>query len=492
MVLSKIKSWFSNGGRYFNEDVKALEFMNKASENFELTKATSARKLNQNMASLNINNDLVSSIRLAYERGVIGTQISIQSRTEDEGFNTLFEDQIKEWSKRGNCELTGRFYRGLAERSMIGYNKINGGFILIHHYNKKWDIPYKFEIVPLTMIDYSQDNIMENKINGLKINNYGELKGVYIYTDGHKTTSKFVSSKDLTLYVIPFVDPTQYSGVSSLSPIISTLDMLSTYNVAELRSAKNKAEGAIVVKTQLFNEILKIKQQRAKSISGGVVSENELFELYKHFKITGGLEGANYVPADDDVVNLQSKTDSIFDSLDNSAKRTISAGAGLSTQTTFREMPSSYNAALLNAQLDDAQFEIEFMDFTEMLWREVIEVRLLDALVLSGKIKITDFWTSPQKYRKVEFIRKSSSHIDPSKVEKAITDSLDNGTSNQIDIIATKGKDWQQNIKRQVAYEIESIKIREQMFKEAGVDMPAQEQNTTVDNNPIEEDKANE
>ena len=448
-MIDKIKDFIFTGGKHFNEKAEAIEYMNKNNAHYELYKAKSGAEVNKTVASLNINNDLVSSIRKATERGVIGKRVNIQSRTPYDKFNSDFEREIAIWSKRGNCEITGRYYRGLIERSIIGYEKTQGGVIIRHHTNSNWAIPYKIELVPLSMIDTSKDNILENEVNGLKINDFGEITGIYIYKDILRTESTLVPYSELTLYVVPFVDPTQYSGVSPLAPIIATLDMITTYGVAEIRSAKQRAEGAIIIKTSLFEEILKIKQQNAKATGAGRISETELFDLYKHFKINGSLDGANYIPKDDEVENLNKNTDSIYEKLDENSKRTVSSGAGLSTQTTFREMPSSYNSALLNAQLDNSEFEIIFEDFIELVWREVIEVRLLNALVMAGRLKPIGYWSNPDRYRNVEFIRKSVAHIDPSKVEKSISEGLANGTLNHIDELAKKGVDWKEHIKKE-------------------------------------------
>jgi len=463
-------SWFfSKNSKSFNENAEVLEDLNTSNEDFELTKVRSSKEVNKTVASLNINNDIVSSIRLAYQKGVIGTQINIQSRTDDSEFNKEFEKYIKLWSKKSNCDVTGRFYRGLLERSLIGYNKIDGGFIIRHHTNRKWDIPYKIEVIPLTRIDTLNDNITNNIVNGLALDEYGELKGIYIFEDSLKTVSKFIDAKDLTLFVIPFVSSTQYSGVSPLAPIIATLDLLSTYNISELEASKQQAEGSIIIKTNLFNTILDLKREKAKidKLKGGngLVSEKEIANLYKKFKINGSLDGANYIPKDDEVVNLKSGISSIYEKLDKNSKGTISAGSGLSTQSTIREMPSSYNAALLNANLDEKQYEIDFTDFTELLWRDVIENRLLNALVLSGKIKIKDFWQNSDNYRNVEFIRTSTSHIDPTKVQKANATGLECGTLNKLDIITSDGKDYKQHIKNEIKYKLEKKKIKKQLKK---------------------------
>jgi capsid protein len=467
-IISSIKAFMSRGGRYFHEDSEILKYINKANNDFELSKVQSADSANRETIAMNGNSDIISAIRLAFERGVIGKGISIQSRTENKKFDKEFEKWIRIWSKVGNCEITGRFHRKLAERSLIGYAKIQGGFILRHHTNARWNIPYKFEIIPLSMIDRSVDNIINNEINGIKINNNGEIKGIYIYKTKQRDISTYVPYEQLTLYVIPFLDPTQYSGVTPVAPVLATLDLLSEYSASELDSAKDKAKGSIVVKSSLFEQIMKIKQDKAKRTGNGKLSETEVFDLYKHFQINGGLSGANYIPNEDDVINIHKGTDTIYEQLDLATKRTISAGVGLSTQTTIREMPSSYNSALLNAQADNEQFEIDFDNFVELAWRDVIENRLLTALVLSNKISAPNFWNNPEEYKMVEFMRKTVSHIDPTKAESGITEGLENGTLNKIDELSKKGVDFETNIDKEIQYEL----LRKQKYEEAGLVYP--------------------
>jgi capsid protein len=476
-VINSIKAFISRGGRYFHEESELLKYINKTNNDFELSKATSAEKANREAIAMNANSDIISAVRLSFERGVIGKGISIQSRTGNKEFDKEFEKQIRIWSKRGNCEITGRFHRGLSERSLVGYAKVQGGFILKHHMNKKWNIPYKFEILPLSMIDRTQDNIYDNIINGIKINNDGEIKGIYLYEDQERNISRLVNYKDLTLYVIPFLDPTQYSGVTPIAPVLATLDLLSEYSKSELDSAKDKAKGSIVVKSSLFEQIMKIKQEKAKRTGNGKLSEAEVFDLYKHFQINGGLSGANYIPNEDDVINIHKGAETIYEQLDLSTKRTVSAGLGLSTQTTIREMPSSYNSALLNSQQDDLQFEIEFDNFVELAWRDVVENRLLTALILSNKLSAPNFWTNPEEYKMVEFMRKTVSHIDPTKAEAGISEGLTNGTLNKIDELSKKGVDFETNIDKEIQYEL----LRKQKYEEAGLDYPQAPQNDEKD-----------
>ena len=474
MILSSIKKYLG-WGTSFNEDLDILKKYVKNDNHFEQSKASGANNVNKNVAALNANNESISALRIAYEKGVIGSKINIQMRTEDEVFNSSFEAQLAIWSKKGNCEITGRFYRGLAERSLVGYAKIQGGYIIRHHFNIAWKIPYKFEIIPLHMIDRTVDNLSDNIFNGIEINNFGEITGIYLYQDTSKSKSKRISYSDLSLFLISWVDATQYSGLSPISPVLSTLDMLSTYSLAELKSARQRAEGSIIIKTKLFEQILNIKRAKAKSLdrsSAADVSEKEMAELYSTFKIKGSLTGANYIPSDDDVVDLKGKENSIFADLESLGKRGISSGAGLSTQTTFREMPSSYNAALLNAQLDDEQFAIDFEDFIELTWREVIEGKLLQAMVMAKRIIAPKYWTNPEIYECVEFMRKSRSHIDPVKHQKAITEGLANGSLNQIDELAKTGVDARTHIEKEIKY----IQMREQMYKEAGIPLNKNEE----------------
>ncbi len=472
-MFNPFKFLFSRG-IVSNNKIDEIEQQNQI-HNIEEDDKLSINKLNNLAISKNANNDLVSSVRKAFENGTIGTEIPIQMRTKDSQFNNDFEKWLKIWSLKGNCEVSGRFYRGLAERSLIGYALVQGGFIIRHHYNEKWLIPYKFEIIPLHMIDRRETITLNGYINGIKINSYGEIQSILIYTDNNKEISEPVSYKDLTLYLNPFLDPTQYTGLSELAPILATLDMLEQYSQAELSSAKERADTPLIIKTHLYAELLEILKQKAKQ-NGKNLTNKELSELYKKFKINGTIKGANYIPSDDEVVQMSKAKDTVFQALDNTSKRTISSGVGLSSQSTFREMPSSYNAALLNNQKDDREYAIALKNFTELVWREVIAKRLLESLILSGKVKANDYWELPYFYHiSLEFQRASTAHIDPAKNETANAKALENGVKNKVDIISQQGGDYEENIRKEIQYEISKKKIQEEMYKQNGLKVPKEE-----------------
>lgn len=440
-------------------------------------KSLKANDLEFNRANtkfLNTNNEIVASLRLTMERGVVGANINIQSRTKNAEFNKEFESLIKEWAKLGNCEVTGRFHLGLAERTMIGTRFVQGGIIIRHHYNKKWDFGYKFELVPLHMVDVSKGTY-----KGIEVDEFGAITDIWLYSNPQKTASSKVSYKDLTLYVIPTDDVTQYSGLPTITPILTVLSRINEYTEAELQSATNKANNAIFIKSGIYESIMKA----VTSIFNKTPSTDNVnadIDAFEKTKIKGMPNGVKYIPRNDDVTQLTNQSDTIFADLTTISGRTLSSGIGLSSQATLREVVANYTASLYNAQLDEGTFSIEADNLVEIVLRDMIENRLLKALMLKGLLNYDDFWYNPSSYKNVVFIRKVMSHIDPVKVANSNEKDISTGIRSEIDMIAEDGRDYEDVIRERITY-----KLREQeIAKEMGYEMPQNQTKDTTNANP--------
>jgi len=420
--------------------------------------------VNSKVRKLNAENDTVASIRKVYEKQVIGTKLNIQSQTKNDEFNDSFELIIREWSKKGNCEITGRFYRGLMERKLISEQEVlAGGFIIRHHYSKRFKYGYKVELIPISAIDRTKSNFYTGLFSGIQTNNFGEITEIHIYKDQNQLESVAVPYKNLTLHIAPVYDLTQYSGTSPIAPILATLDVLSEYTLEEVKGAKNRAINNLIIKTHFYAEIKRMAQES----SGSPLTPTQLQALYEQMKIdsNGDVLGAKYIPKEDEVVELGKNTDTVFEALDKTGKRGLSSAVGLSPMSVTGDMPSSYNASLYMAKVEEKSFEVALEDFLELSWREVFEERLLTALVLGDHIDAPGYFLNPEKYRNLSFMRPSSDHIDPSKTQKARTEGLENKTMNTIDVLASDGKDYKAQIAKEVAYEVERAK----QFNDAGV-----------------------
>jgi len=462
-------TWFTSlltGSKNFYTDLKTLLNFNTNTQHAEERKTYDADKINGVVSTLNANNDTVSAIRKAFGKHVIRTKLNIQSYTKKKKFNIQFEKNLKTWSKKGNCEITGRFYRGSAERWLVEDTEVlSGGFILRHHYDKSYVMGYKFEIIPLSAIDRTKIDFINLLFNGIQTNKNGEITHIHIYKDHTRMDSKPIPYKELTLNVKIWLDATQYTGVSPIAPMLASLDLLQEYTMEEMKGAKKRASNNLIIRTHFYNEMKRVAQANSK----GTLSAEALANIYEQFKLDSNgndIIGAKYIPTEDEVVELGKSTQSVYDVLNTNTTREMSAGAGLSSMTTVGEMASSYNATLYFSQQEEGTYEIALEDFVENAWREVIEVKLLTGMVLVGKIKAKDYWLNPDKYRAIEFIRASSDHIDPSKVQKARSEGIANKTKNIIDVLASDGVDYQDHIAKEVEYEL----TRKEAFEKAGLE----------------------
>jgi hypothetical protein len=451
----------------FYTDALSLIGINNTSDHVEAYKMSSSEKVNAEVSALNSNNNTVSAIRRNFEKHVIRTALNIQSYTSNTDFNNEFEKNLRDWSKKGNCELTGRFYRGSAERWLISEVEVlSGGFILRHHFDVKFKYGYKFEIIPLSAIDRSKHDFTNMLFNGIQLNKNGEITHIHIYTNHEKQQSRPIPYSELTLNVKIWVDSTQYSGISPIAPVLASLDLLHQYTMEEMKGAKTRASNNIIIRTHFYNEMKKIALANGKTN----LTAEMLKTIFEKFKIdqNGDVVGAKYIPVEDEVTELGKSTQSVYDPLTQNINRNMSVGVGLSPMSTVGEMPSSYNSTLYFSQQEEGTYDIAKEDFVENAWREVIETKLMNGMMLVGKLKTADpikYWTEPEQYRELMFIRASSDHIDPSKVQKAISEGLYNKSKNIIDVLASDGKDWKEHIVKEIEYE----KYRKEQFEKAGL-----------------------
>ncbi len=168
---------------------------------YEQQVADEAQSMNEYIKGMSRNNPFYAAASKSYRKGVVGTGFNIQSKTYNDKFDKEFEHYIRRWSRRGNCEITGRMFFEEAQRIMTDeYSVKSGGFIISHHYSKNYKYGYKFEILPLQLIDTSKHNTLENIYNGIEINKSGEIVAIWLFTETSTvlTRSKRVSYKDLT------------------------------------------------------------------------------------------------------------------------------------------------------------------------------------------------------------------------------------------------------------------------------------------------------
>lgn len=453
-------TWF--GGRwsglgFFNKDYGDKDSFD--SSHFEEWKGSNVKQMRANAIYLNANDDFVSAIRQAEERGVIGSGLNIQWQTEDIEFNVQVEKWLKVFKKKKNYLLNSSMHFNLACRTMVGTRKIQGGMLIRHHFNKKWTIPYKVEHISLDEIDDSMHDFQKGLFNGIQINESAQITGIYLYSDKDRMKSTLVNYNQLDLYVVPFIDLTQYQGVPEIAPVLASLKLLREYSYAELKRAKRDSQNSIIVQSQHYAEVISAKIKAALGKKDLIGATKALEES----RVKGTIDGAKYVPSTDKVELLNKDYKSIYQSLQSNVQTMASAGVGMSPQTVLKNVKDvNYTSALFNSQNDNDYFEIQ-LDNLEGLALDEILGNFLDALVMSGKVKAPNYFIDPEPYRIFEIMRKSTVHNDIAKTAKATDTSLNNGSLSMIDHLASRNIDSETHIRKQIKYKQEEERIAKEM-----------------------------
>lgn len=469
---------------YFYDGLKSIVGSMLLGKNYERDGGDESGRINDNTTGLARNNPFVASIQRAYVRGVSPVQFNIQSYTKDTNFNEEFEKWIKLWSKKGNCELSGRYYRGDIERALVReYSTNSGGLILRDHYSENFKCGYKVELIPTYLISLENDSLNDNTINGIETNKNGEIIAIHIYTDinnGQQATER-VDYKELTLITNKWADVSQYTPVSPVAPIVESLEFVDSYSASELLGAKKMADNAIFIKTPYFSQLLKAgKDNVLVNLVNGIFEKRRL-DLAEDSSFT-------YLDENENIEVPAKGTRSVYEYLYPNETRAASSAVGLTSSSTVGEKSSSYNEALRGVQQEEREYKSVFEGIIENGWREIIETKLLKGLILKGVISPKNYWEAPEEYEHIQFMREEVVHIDPIKTAKSNTESLINGSLTKREMLAKKGKD----LKDDIEIRINDMLLEKKMYNDAGlIWVQPNIQTTLEDKDLLEEEEIN-
>ena len=420
------------------------------------------------------NNDHLMSIIETKVAGVVGTGINIQSRIKGEKeINQAIEEIIEIASEDENCEVTGRWHLNGAIRAMVAFAEKDGGFIVRHHYDKAWWIPYKFELVSMNMVDIKKTDTRSNTLNGIKKDKYGKIESVWIYTDESKTASEEVSAQELIYFSPVWISLEQYTAVSKLVAILPSIEKLDKYVSAELEAAIEKAKAGKYWKTALYDDIIKMAKDMVNTASTDETrraASNEIKNIMKILANQGVKpHGLSAIPLSDDIVTERDTTDTIYPSLSKTTRNSASAATGQAGIITGQD-PSDANYSAMKGVLGltEINWAITFDDMKNRVIDKIMR-KIISAAVMAGKLEIKDFWQNPRKYYKLEYMRVTGIDIEPSKTADANDKNIKNGLTTQREIARKRGRDIEEIIREKLEDEILEEIMRKEMRKEAGL-----------------------
>ena len=486
--MISLYAWYETIRNYFTKGA-TLEITNKqpiTDEDIERIDIDFARKTRETIRWLSANNTDVSSVIQANKIGIIGSTVNIQSRLLGQvETNQAIEDAIAEFSEAdkngmGNCEVSGRWVLDEAWRSMVEFTDKDGGFLIRHHFNTAWSIPYRFELIEIGMIDVSVDND-KDILNGLKKDKFGRVTGIYIFKDQERKDSSLVSMDELIFYSPVWISISQYTAVSKLASILPTIDKLDQYSDAELQAAIERAKAGKYWRTTMYDDIMKI----VKKTSDDEVRKSQLNTLMKRISDQAVKPaGLTPIPYSDEVVIGDKQSDSIYGSLTDNAQLKIASANGMSSQIVYQDpSKSNYSAIKAMLALNGIHWSIEFNNLKAKVMMPIMR-NVISASVSSGRLKIAGYFANPRDFMKLEFMRVSEIDIEPSKTANANKINLENGTHSQREMAAKRGRNVEDVQREMIEDEISEIKMREMLYKEAGIELPK-----PIEENPPQEDE---
>lgn len=416
-----------------------------------------------------LNGTDVASIENALVSGVIGSEINIQSVTNLNNIDQEFEDLVAEHSEVENFDTTGRFHRDEALRKIIGFELTQGGVLIRHHYNNAWAIPYRVELVGVDMIDTRMHNDLEKVYNGIKLDSYNRVIGIYLYSDNKKSTSSLISMKNMTYYSTVWASLSQYTAVSRLVSILPTLDMKREYSYAELDSALKKAKSGVYWTTELYSIIKDaVDQEFREEKASGREKLIEAQDLVNRLAKRGvGTDGAVPIPKDDKIFELNTKSDTVYSAITNNTQKEMASATGGSQVGIYRDIEKGNYASIKAAiSFDEETYKIEFNNLVNKVINEYLK-RLFIVGVQTNRIRVSRrlFFANPRKYMSWDILRTSKRIIDEQKKANADAKNLESDAEQLNVIYAEKGKVYYDEKKKQLMIEqrIKREEIKQQL-----------------------------
>ena len=427
-------------------------------ESIERINIDFARKTREAVRWMNANGTDIPALVNSDIAGIIGAGVNIQSRIKDEpDLNTEIEEFLDEWGE--DCVTDGRFHLNSALRTMVATNKKDGGFIIKHHFNLKWDIPYKFEMIEVGMIDFQHDDEKKNVLNGLKKDKYGAITGIYIFKDQERQKSTLIPYDELIFFSPVWISLSQYTAVSKFASVLPTIDQMDRFTDAELNKVISDAKQGRFWRTTLYDDILKL----VASIKDTSKRELRLTEIMQSLQDTGiKSEGLTAIPHGDDIVKTENLSASIYPNIMKDSKQDVSSGSGLPSAIVYKDAgDANYSSLKMGLELAKIHWSVDYDDLYARVIKPILKIAIRTGVDIQ-QLKIADYYLNPRKYYKLEIMRLTNIDIEPTKTAQADEKKLSNGTTSKRAIARREGRDYRDVLEEILDDELLEIDLRKE------------------------------
>ena len=355
--------------------------------------------------------------------------------TLDKLANDAIEDNFNDWSKRGNCDVTGRLSFKEMQRLIVSTVAEDGECFVIRTMGGRYQ--YRLQLVDAEQlpVKYSADHTNGNKIKfGIESDDYGKPVA-YHFADKnansyHKEGSDYwrVPAEDVYHIFIP-EKINQKRGLPWMSTALLRMKMLNGFEDAALVNARVGAS-----KMGFFTSADgRGYEGDARDADGSIISEVTPGTLEQ---LPDGVDFKTFDPT---------YPSNEFGTFVSNALRGIASGLGVSYHKLGNDLSSvNYSSGRLG-ELEDRETWKTLQDWlTDTFLVPVYEDWLSTQLHGTENIKVNGSALKPDrelKYKKVIFQGRRWQWVDPQKEVNAQEKQIALGLRSRSDIIREQGRD---------------------------------------------------
>lgn len=400
------------------------------------------------------NSDIMGAEILAFERNVVGTGIVLQAKVlgsngkEDEDLNTQIETLWREWSRPGNCEITGRFGMGEIEAMIVRRRFVDGGILILKVFDKG---AFKLQLLEVDDLDGTLPMCNGNRvIGGIEVDEYRRPVAYHIQVFnawGMRVRTERVPA-DRVIYLPYLTRPSQTREMTPAAASLPRIDDVNELVDAAVEKERVLAHLSVVVESDGGGGIgiSALGRGGGDPVPGrNEEADPEILEQGTVTYLRPGEKVSTIAPAG---------TSSTVDPMVKTTQRLVGGGVGLSYESVSRDMSqvnySSARQGLLEDQKTYRMLQRYLIDhFCDEVYGE-----WLDWMILSGQLQIPGYFSDRDRYLRHIWIASGWDWIDPLKEANANKQALDSCQTTLQEICASKGKDYR-DVLRQRAVELE-------------------------------------
>jgi len=222
---------------------------------------TNVNKLRARSRDLARNNDYAKKFLRMLKTNVIGKGIKLQSKVKlkngklDKRSNDLIENNFKQWSKKGICDVTGKYSFLDIQKLAISQMALDGEvFIrLVKGYSNKFN--FALQLIEADHLDINFNVPSKNIVMGIEYDEWGRPVAYHMYKKHPGDVYSFTDQQRIRIpadEIIHLFIPSRISqnrGVPWFHTAIVRLQMLGAYEEAELVASRlSAAKGGFYIK----------------------------------------------------------------------------------------------------------------------------------------------------------------------------------------------------------------------------------------------------